>query len=321
MINLAFLAISLFLVIKSSNYAVKYASNLAHALKLPRYVVGFLVVAVISILPETFIAINSALDGIPSFGLGTLFGSNVADLTLVFTIIILSTAGGIRVNSKILESNKWYPFFIALPIFAGIDGYYSRPEGIFLIIAGAAFYYLTFRKNHRDCSAAEEAIENNHDHNHGKKHIFKNIGYLGLSMAVLLFGAHLTVKYGVSLAQFVKINPVFIGMLVVGLGTTLPEMIFSIRAVKHKDNCLALGDILGTVISDATIAVGVVALISPFSFPVRIIYITAMFMVLASVLLFHFMRTGRILTKKEAVLLLFFYAVFITTEYVVNILW
>ena len=318
MLNLLFLAISLFLVIKSSSYAIKHASNLAHILKLPKYVVGFMVVAVISILPETFIAINSALGGIPSFGLGTLFGSNVADLTLVFTIIILTTVVGLRVNSKILESNKWYPFFIALPIFAGIDGYYSRPEGVFLIIAGGIFYYLTFKRNHHDYSTAEE---HSPIHNHNSRNILKNIGFLGLSMAVLLFGSHLTVKYGVSFAQFLKINPILIGMFVVGLGTTLPEMIFSIKAVRNKDNCLALGDILGTVISDATIAVGIVALISPFSFPVRIIYITAMFMVLASILLFHFMRTGKILTKKEAFLLLGFYIVFVIVEYLVNSFW
>ena len=311
MINLAFLALSLFLVIKSSNYAIKYASNLARVLRLPKYIIGFIVVAIISILPETFIAINSALGGIPSFGLGTLFGSNVADLTLVFAIIILSTAGGIRVGSTILESNKWYPFIIALPIFAGIDGYYSRAEGAFLVAAGLFFYYSTFRKNYPDCAVPEEK---NHNHKHG----LKNLGYLLLSMAVLLFGAQLTVKYGVSFAEFLKVNPVLIGMLVVGLGTTLPELLFSLRAVKHKDGCLAIGDILGTVISDATIAVGIVALISPFAFPQRIIYITAMFMVLASILLFHFMRSGRILTKKEALLLFFFYAAFVSTEYLIN---
>jgi len=202
MLNLFFLAISLFLVIKSSSYAIKYASNLAHALRLPRYVVGFIVVAVISIMPETFIAINSALEGIPSFGLGTLFGSNVADLTLLFTIIILSTANGIRVNSTILESNKWYPFFIALPIFAGIDGYYSRAEGAFLVGAGIVFYYLTFKKNYPECIVPEKG-------NHNNKHIFKNIGYLLLSMAILLFGANLTVKYGVSLAEFLSLLRLF----------------------------------------------------------------------------------------------------------------
>lgn len=315
MINLFFLAVALFLVIKSSNYAIKYASNLAHVFKLPKYLIGFIVVAIISILPETFILVDSALQGIPSFGLGTLFGSNIADLTLVFAIIIFSTVGGVRVSSKILESNKWYPFFLALPIFVGIDGNYSRVEGALLIVAGIIFYYFTFKRNHRSYVVQEEST---HDNGYNFYRGLKNFGYLLLSMAVLLFGSHLTVKYGVSFAQFMKINPILIGMLVVGLGTCLPELAFSLRAVKQKDNCLALGDILGTVISDATIALGVVALINPFAFPKKTIYITAMFMVLASILLFHFMRSGKILTKKEALFLFFFYAVFVATECLVN---
>lgn len=308
MFNLFFLAISLFLVIKSADFAIKYATNLAQALRLPRYVVGFLIVAVISILPETFIAIDSSLRGIPSFGLGTLFGSNVADLTLVFVIIIFSTTHGIKVGSKILENNRWYPFLLALPIFIGFDGYYSRTEGVLLIAAGFFFYYWIFKRNHHSLVPTA----NHHQYR------YRNLFYLILSMTVLLLGAHLTVKYGVAFAESIRINSVLIGMLVVGLGTTLPELFFSLKAMKQKRDDLALGDILGTVISDATIVVGILALISPFYFPQKIVYITAVFMVLASLFLFAFMRSGKILSKKEGFLLFLFYVAFVIIEYVLN---
>lgn len=307
MIDFLLLACSLFLVIKSADFAIKYATRVAYILRLPRYVIGFLVVAVISILPETFIAIDSSLRGIPSFGLGTLFGSNVADLTLVFAIIIFSTAGGIKVSSKILEENRWYPLLLAFPIFVGFDGHYSRTEGVFLIAAGLLFYYLTFKKNY----SIEAPTENHHLRR-------RNILLLIISMAALLLGSHLTVKYGVAFAESVHLNPVLIGMLIVGLGTTLPELFFSLKAVREKESGLALGDILGTVVSDATIAVGIVALISPFYFSQKIVYITAAFMVLASFILLKFMRSGKILTKKEGILLFLFYAVFILTEYTIS---
>lgn len=310
MLDLFFLCISLLLVIKSSDYAIKYSSKLAHSLRLPTYVVGFIIVAIISILPETFISIDSALRGIPSFGLGTLFGSNVADLTLIIAIILFFTTQGIRVGSKILESNKWYPFFIALPIFAGIDGYYSRLEGLFLVVAGAFFYYVTFRKNY--AQGAPEIEE------HSQFHI-KDFMQLLASMALLLFGAHLTVQYSTSFAHTMGINSFLVGMFIVGLGTTLPELIFSIKAVRHKESNLALGDILGTVISDATIAVGAIALISPFAFPQRIIYVTATFMLIATLLLFTFMRSGKNLSKKEALFLFLFYIIFALTEYSVGL--
>ncbi len=83
------LAVSLFMIIKGATLATRYAALLADSYRLSKYVVGFIIVAVISILPETFVAINSALSGVPSFGLGTLFGSNIADLTLIFALIIL----------------------------------------------------------------------------------------------------------------------------------------------------------------------------------------------------------------------------------------
>lgn len=302
--NLFLLAFSLILVIKGADLSVKYASNLAQAFRLPKYAVGFLVVAVISILPETFIALNSSLQGIPSFGLGVLLGSNVADLTLIFAIVIFSTASGVSVGSRILQNNKWYPLLLAIPIFVGLDGYYSRVEGLTLIVSGLFFYYWVFKSNHRDTVSILP-------HSPG----YRNFFYLVLGMAVLLLGSVLTVKYGVTFAESIGVSPVLVGMLIVGLGTTLPELLFSLRAIKQQREDLALGDILGTVISDATIVVGILALINPFFFPQKIIYVTALFMVVASLILFAFMRSGRVLTQKEGLFLLLYYIVFVFIEY------
>ncbi|MBI4121166.1 MAG: sodium:calcium antiporter [Parcubacteria group bacterium] len=309
MSNLLFLVAALFLVIKSADYAIKYSTNFAHALRLPRYVVGFLIVAVISILPETFISINSSLQGIPEFGLGLLFGSNVADLTIVFAIIIFAAGSGIKVGSKVLENSTWYLLLLALPILVGFDGYYSRIEGAFLVAAGLFFYYWVYKRNHHESLPRAERPQ---------QHRSRDFLYLVLSMAALLLGAHLTVDYGIAFAESIHINPVLIGMLVVGLGTTLPELLFALRAVRQKKDDLAMGDILGTVISDATIVVGIIALLYPFHFPQQIIYITAAFMLFSALVLFDFMRSRKILTKKEGVLLLLLYIVFVVVEYMVN---
>jgi cation:H+ antiporter len=107
-------------------------------------------------------------------------------------------------------------------------------------------------------------------------------------------------------------------MLFVGLGTTLPELFFSIRAVKNNHESLAMGDILGTVITDATIVVGILALINPFFFSQRIVYVTGMFMVVAAVMLLYLMRTGKVLTKKEGLFLLFYYLIFVLIEFTIN---
>ncbi|MEK9194426.1 MAG: hypothetical protein AAB884_01300, partial [Patescibacteria group bacterium] len=88
MFTLILFIVSLVVVVKSAGFAVKHATYLARAAKLSEYIVGFLVVAFISVFPETFVSITSAIQGVPEFGLGTLFGSNVADLTIVVALVI-----------------------------------------------------------------------------------------------------------------------------------------------------------------------------------------------------------------------------------------
>lgn len=293
---------SLFLVIKSADLAIKYSTRLAESFRLPRYLIGFLVVAVISILPETFIFINSAVEGVPSFGLGTILGSNTADLSLIFALVILLSGKNLRVESKIIKNRFLYIAVMALPILLGLNGSYSQADGLGLLIVGLLFYLYILRDSHIDAGVEKRKF-------HPLYFIF-----LILSMAGLLIGANLTVKFGVSLAGLLGIRPVFIGLFVVGLGTTLPELLFSLRAARKHNDSLALGDILGTVVADATMVIGLVALIQPFSFNPRLIFVTGLFMLLAIVLLMHYMRTDRVLTKKEAYLLLVFYFVFVASE-------
>lgn len=300
--SLIFLLLSLVLVIKSSDVAIRYCARLAESFRLPAYLIGFFIVAVISILPETFIAVTSALQGVPAFGLGTLFGSNVADLTLVFALVVLISGRSLRVQSTIINNRSLYIGMLSIPILFGLNGYYSQTEGLTLVFLGALFYVYIFKHGRREI------------HHHIKRLSPYTTLMLLSSMAGLVIGAHLTVVFGVQFAGALAVNPILIGMFVAGLGTTLPELLFSIRAAKKGEDGLALGDVLGTVIADATIVVGIMAAIRPFSFQPRIIYITGVCMLFAAALVFFFMKSGKRLTKHEVFLLLLFYVVFMTAE-------
>lgn len=299
---------ALLAVIKGATYATTYAGRLAESFQLSKYTVGFIVVAVISILPETFIAINSAIEGVPAFGLGTLFGSNIADLSLIFGIIVLLAGRGLKIESKILRNGSVYPLLLLLPLVLGADGHYSRVEGLGLIIAGVTFYYSALKSG---IDNRAQAIKSNDK--------LKHFGLLGLSMAMLLIGSHFVVTSATELALFLGINSLFIGMFVVGVGTTMPELLFSLKSVRRRDDSLAAGDILGTVLADATIVVGILALVHPFYFPQKIVYVTGMFMVAAAFLLFHFMRTGKTISRKEARLLLLFWVTFVIVEVLASV--
>lgn len=305
--NIFILIISLFLVIKGATLSTKYASRLAESYRLSPYTVGFIIVAIISILPETFISINAALEGVPAFGLGVLFGSNIADLTLIFTIIILFAGRDLKIESKVLKSHAVYPTLLFLPLILGLDGSYSRFEGGAMVLIGTVFYFIAFKNGHSNTLTFKNG--------HGR---YESMVLLIFSMALLLVGSHFTVTSATALAYQIGITPILIGMLIVGLGTTIPELFFSIKSVEKKNDSLAVGDILGTVLADATIVVGILALISPFSFPQKIIYITGIFMVAASFMLFHYMHSGRTLTRKEAYALLAFWIAFVIVEFLAN---
>ncbi len=303
-------AVSIFLIIRGATLSTKFSGRIAKSFNLSNYVVGFLIVAVISITPEAFVAINSAISGVPSMGLGTIFGSNIADLTLVFAIVVLVAGRSLKIESKILKSNLIYPFFFLIPIALGIDGAYNRGEGLCLIIAGVIFYYLAF---HQSQEGEEKKSKIKFD-----KKIKKDILYFVLSLLALLVGSHFIVESGVKIAEYLTISPAVIGLFFIGLGTVIPELLFSISAVKKDQDSLAIGDLLGTVLADATILVGLIAFIKPFEFPIKIIYIAGIFMFAAAFMLYYLMRSGKILSKREGYLLILFWLIFVLMEVTIH---
>jgi len=303
-------AVSIFLIIRGATLSTRFSGRIAKSFNLSNYAVGFLIVAVISITPEAFVAINSAISGVPSMGLGTIFGSNIADLTLVFAIVVLVAGRSLKIESKILKSNLIYPFFFLIPIALGIDGAYNRGEGLCLIIAGVIFYYLAF---HQSQEGEEKKSKIKFD-----KKIKKDILYFVLSLLVLLVGSHFIVESGVKIAEYLTISPAVIGLFFIGLGTVIPELLFSISAVKKDQDSLAIGDLLGTVLADATILVGLIAFIKPFEFPIKIIYIAGIFMFAAAFMLYYLMRSGKILSKREGYLLILFWLIFVLMEVTIH---
>ena len=301
------LVCSLIAVMKGASLSTTYAIRLAEGFRLSKYTVGFIVIAIISILPEAFISINAALTDVPSFALGVLFGSNVADLTLVFALVTFLSRRPLKIESKIVTHHTLYPFILILPLILGFDGSFTRLEGVTLIFVGLVFYYLSF-KNGTNTQATNVRTTSQK----------KDLLMLILGMLVLLVGAHFTVTSATSLAKLIGISPVLIGLLIVGLGTTIPELFFSLRSVRRHDDSLAIGDVLGTVLADATIVIGILALISPFAFSKTIIYVAGIFMVSSAFILFSFMRSGRILTRREAFALFIFWLAFVLVELTVG---
>ncbi|MDD4353270.1 MAG: hypothetical protein PHN56_02310 [Candidatus Nanoarchaeia archaeon] len=307
--NLIFLFIFLLLLTKSAEYAIKYSKIVARKLHISEFIISFFIVALISALPEGTISILSAINGEPQLGLGTLIGSNVADLALVFGIAAIASGTGISVKTKLLKKDMFYLALLFFPVLSGLDGYYSRLEGVILIVAGLSFFF--------SLSSSSNLFKKK-EYSVTPKFFIKNLLFLIFSLALLIISAHYTIKYGVILANGLGLPEVLIGLTVISIGSCLPELIFSLKAIRNKRDELALGDILGTVITDCTILVGIMALISPFSFDPMITYVTGFAMFFAGVIVTIFINTEKLLTKKEGIILLIFYIIFLAVEFYIH---
>lgn len=309
LINFALFLLFLLILIKCAGYAIKYSSRLAKALHFPEFVVSFFIIALISVLPEATISIISAFRGEPGLGLGTLLGSNIADLTLVFGIVALFSSRGIKVKSKILSNNFYYLILLLFPLILGFDGKFTRVDGLILLLLGLLF----FVKISLDSNKFRKKF------NHTKREpFFRSLTFLIISLVVLSFSAFLTVNFAVNFSYDAKLPAILVGMTIVALGTGLPELIFSIKAVRKNHDGLALGDIFGTVITDATIILGLVALISPFTYNPLNIYTMGGAMFLAGLLVTIFMKSDRTIKKTEGVFLILFYILYVFVEFLIN---
>ena len=298
------LLLSLFAVIQGANLSTKYAEKVAESFRVSKYIVGFIVVSFISVLPETFIAIGAALKGNAELGIGTILGSNVADLTLIMAILaFVAGKKGVKIERSTLKRLMIYPLFLSIPLLLALDGSFSRSDGLVLIIVGIIFYVFTFRKSVGISS-----------HDSDIKYKYRNAFFLLLSLALLLVGAHFTVDATVALANKLSINPVLVGILVVGLGTTIPELSFASKAIKRGKHELAVGDVLGSVLADATIVIGIVSMIGTVTFPPRIAYVAGGFMVLASVVLMIMFKTNYKIQRREAIWLVLIWLAYVITE-------
>ena len=306
--NLFILLMLLLVVGKSAAWAMRSAASLSRILGWSEFAVSAVIVTAISILPELMVVVFSALGGTPSLALGTLLGSNVADLTLIFGIVALLAPRPIKVESNFIKRDHLFLAFILLPLVLGFTGHYSRLDGVLLVSGSLIFLYLILKERR---SAG-----------HRPNHFSRSAAVNGLTFAISLFilaaAAYYTVVYAGTIAAGLGVAPALIGLLVVALGTTLPELLFSVRAAENSHSALALGDIWGTVVVDATLVLGIAALIHPFAFNPRLVILTGFFMLLAGIFSLSLLRSGRILTKSEGGLLLAFYAAFVIVEFILR---
>ncbi len=294
------------ILIKSSSYVVKAVTHLARALNATEFVTSFILIAFVSSLPEAFISIVSAFEGDPSIGIGTLLGSNIADLTLILGIVGLA-GRKLKIHSNIVQKDLFFIGLVTLPIILGLNGTLSRIDGAILVLAGIVFAIILIK-------------EKMYFHERKKEYdqTLKTILILTASLAFMLLAAHAIVWSAHSLAIGLGVSSIIIGLVFTALGTTVPELTFSLQSIKKNHTSLALGDLLGVVVIDATIMVGLTALIAPIKLNLLIFGVIGVFTAFAAIFAMLFMKSGKLLSQEESLTLIFFYIAFVVAQFLIS---
>lgn len=300
-----FMGACLILII-AAELLVKSLSKIAFYFGMTDFVVGFMIVAIATSIPELFIGVTSALEGTPDLSLGNVLGSNIIDLTLVVGVMALLRRG-IKMETKAVQTDTLYMFFITiLPLaLMLVGGSLDRFDGFILLAAFILYVTRIFIQRSRFREETGEKVS--------KKEFAKNALVAVVSVALLLISADYLVKYASALASDLLSPSILVGLFLISLGTTLPELIFGSGAILMKHKYMAFGDIIGSVVANNTLVLGTVALISntPLAPNLLIFLISSFFMVVVAFLFATFVEVERHILWQEGVALIMLYVLFV----------
>lgn len=251
------------LLVWSADCFVDGASSVARIFKMSPLLIGMLIVGFGTSAPEMVVSATAAMNNNPGIALGNGYGSNIANIGLILGITAIISP--IRVHSQVLK--KELPFLTAatcVSIFLLLDWKLSRMDAIILLILFFSFMGWSFRigmKNEPDSLASEVQASNDSDHPDSlKSSLLKLIG----GLLILVLSSRLLVWGAVKVAARAGVNDLLIGLTVVAIGTSLPELASSLAAIRRKENDIAFGNVIGSNLFNTLLVVGIAGVITPF---------------------------------------------------------
>lgn len=304
--NLIILIASIIVLVKSADYIVRGIYNISKEFGISEYLLGFGIVALGTSLPELLTAVFGSLKRQSQLVLGNLIGANLIDVTLVLGIMAI-IGKKIKIKAQMFKTFDQTLFMtlgmLALPFVLGFNGIISRIEGLILILAFGFYMFFLIKREERFIHRKYVV----------KSEIYKDIILLIIGIPLLLISADYLVDSAVSFADTFNISPYIIGLAVVAIGTTIPELTVEIRSVLKKRGEIGFGDIIGSIITNISLILGIAAIINPIFITRSIFISTWLFMVLAAFVALLFLQK-KYVTWKEGVALCFIYATFLISE-------
>ena len=302
-IGIIFLIIGSAMLFYGAEFIVKGGSQLARYFGLSPIVIGLTVVAFGTSLPELVVSIVAAIGGSSPIAIGNVVGSNIANVGLVLGISSLIFP--IKINLSQIKIDLIIYIFVCLMFSAFcMNGSISRQEGLILFLSVLvytwySFYYSSSKNNDEDVN----------DKNPSNLRMLFILIISGITL--LSFGANLFVKGAIDIARYFGISEIVIGMTIVALGTSLPELATSVIASFRKEHAISIGNIVGSNLFNLLSVIGIVSLVSPIESPKEILFFEIPYMIIYGLILFPIGMLKQPIHRLTAAFLLIGYLLFI----------
>ena len=297
-LDVLLLVVGFAMLVKGADWFVDGTAGVAQKYGIPQLVVGLTIVAMGTSAPEAAVSITAALKGNAGIAIGNVVGSNILNVLIILGLTGFITSVAVQKSTLMIE----IPAMLAITVILGVMGMMghtvNRVEGIILWVLFISYlaYLFWLAKN----GPQDEPVE-----------ITKSTPKLLLSAVVggviVVWGSNITVDAATALAEVIGLSERFIGLTIVALGTSLPELVTSVTAAKKGNADIAIGNIVGSNIFNILFVIGTSALIIPVTFEPGFI-VDTIIAVLAGVLLWISTIKSKKLTRPWGIVMLVCYA-------------
>ena len=253
--------VGLVLTIKGGDWFVDSASWFAEATGIPKFVVGATVVSFATTLPELLVSVRAAMNGSAQLAIGNAIGSVTANTTLIMGVSLVAMAGAINRKEFSLKGGLLLAAIVGLTVLSltGVLPVWSA----FILWA----IFIVFMVSNLIEGKKNAKVEN--PDSYDKKDVPSKVLFFILGTASIIFGAEFLVSSGKTIATGIGISETIIGFTVIALGTSLPELVTTLTAIRKQENSLSVGNIIGANIIDTTLILPLCAVINGKPLPVE----------------------------------------------------
>ncbi|MBZ4021179.1 sodium:proton exchanger [Rhodobacter sp. TJ_12] len=306
------ITLGLLLLLGAGDFLVKGSVAMALRLGIPSLIVGLTVVAFGTSAPELLVSVNAALGGQAGIALGNVVGSNIINMLMILGLPALIAV----IHSSQIDTRRSFTMMLAVSVLVialAFMGTIGRWQGLVLLAALALILWDNVReaRAHRNARPAEtEELGDPH------MAVWKIAGLIAVGFVGLAVGADLLVDGAVAVARIAGISETVIGLTLVAIGTSLPELVTSVMAALRKQADVALGNVIGSNIFNLTAILGTTAVIAPMPVPVELLHFDLWVMLAAALALTPFVFWRRDIGRGAGIALILGYLL-----YTVVLLW